>query len=225
MNVLAIAAIAFAIATIFTPVVSFSTLDIYHDYGIDEPCEYGYIYWKTEYTSFLSIVSYVEENVTFYAINFPFFVIYSDNWDYRSISEGDITQYAFSIQAKEPSSRVLSEMSYYLFGPFFLFGMLYFFYKGMKYCDVEKAKWFFYSGFLMAVAAIGIRISYHIMIDTFDPWPYGNYTDYIVLEHGFIYMITSSILFFTAFIIQNYFVDYDEDKPEIEKNLFERYQQ
>ncbi len=224
LNLVALAAVAFSVATLFTPVASWNLLDIYKDAGVDNPCEFGLSYWSTEVSTLFIRLKHTDDNITVYNhLFFAFIPIASEGWEQRYIGESKVTNYEFSIDPQVPSSRATTVMSTIVFGVVLLVLLLYTTLKGFKYCEVKKTKWFFYSGFITISMGIGLLITVFFDINYFDNWPHGNYTDYIRLEYGFFYIVISSVLFFTAYIIQNYFIDFSKDKPEIEKNLFEKY--
>ena len=89
--------------------------------------------------------------------------------------------------------------------------IFYFLYKGFKSIDNKKTKYFLYAGFVNLIVFVFYITAYFYFIKSMDIYNLG-YTSFINIGYGFYLVIISIILFFFAYILQNYYIKYQKEK-------------
>ena len=222
LNLFVLIAIALTIASIFTPSLSSNSLDYYEKGGFTYN-DVGFK-WVVDSSIIFSRWTVSIGNITAakYFI-FGFFPYETELWKEVNLEGLQIMSYDLISEDVAPSSNILiTGILLIIFT--LLISFFYFYYRGIKNCSRKKTRYFLYDGIIVLFIAI---ISFFVfnfslnLIESNKTWL--ELTDYIKFEYGFYYMIISSVLFFSAFVLQNFFIDYSEDKATVEKVLFEKY--
>lgn len=223
LNLFALIAVALTIASIFTPLYSSDALDHFKDMGYEyEDISFR---WLVESSILYSRWNIAIGNIT--GIKYFIFGIFPyETQEFKEINiEGlQLSSYELISEGVEPQSNMTIIIISLLISVLLLISFFYFCYKGIKSCVRKKTRYLLYAGFISFFITFGSLFVFYFnlnFIQSKNDWLH--FTDYVKLEYGFYYMIISIILFFIAFILQNYFVDYTEDKSTVEKVLFERY--
>ncbi len=112
----------------------------------------------------------------------------------------------------------IAGLIYALLSPIFLFFYAYICYKGIENIGIKKTRYFLHIGILSSIVGIIFIATFYYLINIID---FGNWglTNFITLGYGFYIGITATVLFFLAYIMQNYYVKYPKEKPTMDDNL------
>lgn len=103
----------------------------------------------------------------------------------------------------------IASLIYIAIFPIGLAIFIYLIYKGFKNIGIKKTKYFLYLGILPSVIFILFLVGNYLYLSIVDFNDLG-YTKYITLGYGFYTVIASIILFFIAYILQQYFIKIPE---------------
>jgi len=188
LNLIILLAVAFSIVSLFAPVISYDNSPWYNDYGL-KPSEY----WKHDYGIFYNHDLRGDKSVNVYRI---LHII--------EFKEGKI---GLSIW----DSSIITNFSFILISGILLFSLFsYFCYKSIKVDDHKKTRYLFYAGISMVATISAFILSLHSTAGSFYN---SRFPGEVVfkLGYGFYCMLAASILFFVAYSIQYYFVDFSEE--------------
>jgi len=206
LNIIALAAVGFSIAQIFFPVFSINTFDTEFMKDFDRG-------FKIENYIFMDRYHIYENNLgvkTLVGINDVILHIYFQ----REIP---------LVDRNNPNSVQQSSLIIPLaIGTLSIFGVLsiflFFTYKALKFCGKKKTRYFLYSGITFFIFIISFLIGSIVPL-----YLYSYDLSTIKFGYAFYYMLIALCLFFISYYIQANYIDYEEDKPAIEKVLFDKY--
>jgi hypothetical protein len=223
LNIFILIAISLIIASIFTPLYSFNTIDHFESEGYTYE-DIGFK-WIFEYSIIFNRWTFTTENLTgikYFIFGFiPFETL---QWNKMNINQLESTSYNFISEGVEPSSNILLIIAVLVSSIILFISFFYFCYKGIKFGVRKKTRYFLYAGVNACLINIISFLAFYfslIVIESKNDWL--KFTNFIKFEYGFIYMLISIVLFLIAFIIQYYFIDFTKDKTTVEKVLFEKY--
>lgn len=203
LNIVLLSAVALSIAQFFFPVFSVNTYDLPNE---------GQNNYKQECYIFLSrTISFNDDG--------------SVRGFYNNLLYIDLDN-AFSKKLDIDDESNSHQVSNFII-PFFILLLsitalyvtfFYFSYKSIKFCGIKKTRYLLYAGLTLVISFIGFFSSSLLILRL-----YGWDISYIKVDLSFYYIILAIILFFVGYFIQNYFIDYDIDKSNVEKMLFEKY--
>lgn len=108
----------------------------------------------------------------------------------------------------------IASLIYVALFPIGLAIFIYLIYKGFKNIGIKKTKYFLYLSILTPIISILFIAANYFYIDTIDFYNL-NYINYMIIEYGFYIGMAGIILFFIAYILQQYFIKITEKKlPE-----------
>ncbi len=225
LNLFALIAVALTIASIFTPLYSSDTFDYYKDMGYEyEDISFR---WIVESSILFSRWNIAIGNMT--GVKYFIFGIFpyeTEEFKEMNIEGLQLASYELISEDVEPRSNMVVIVISLLISILLLASFFYFCYKGIKSCVRKKTRYLLYAGFISFFITFGSFFVFYFslnLIESKNDWL--QFTDYFKFEYGFYYMIVSIILFFIAFVLQNYFIDFSEDKSTVEKVLFEKYKE
>ena len=221
-NIVILGGIALSIASFITPISSFDVSEVYRDHGFTELDSY----WKLD--AYLTVSHYMILSQGMQGNRYKIFTIFSiedefyTEMDYRG---SWITSY--DLDPTRDNTPVLSnailEMAQFAAQVILLCLLIYFCFKSSKTCCQKKTKYPLYTGCITLVLALSDFFGVYLTLGNIDYDALG-YTNYIGFKLGFYYLIIASALFLIGYIVQWYFIDFSEDKPIVEKALFEKYE-
>jgi len=210
LNLIVLAAVAIAIVSLFVPIIGVDYSDIEKNMGIED-----FSYVKTYYgplTAHIIVSDSLESDDAHEYHTYWFFGFFK-------FETGTPIEYE-SAHLKNPYDFYITASNNYLYLLFvsFFMGMsiypflfIYFSYRGIQNIDIKKTKYFLYLGIVNLISLISFLIGGYFLVNSFDVNNVG-YVNFITFQYGFYLVITSVILFFLSYIMQNYFIDYSEKK-------------
>ncbi len=203
LTLIAILAVAFSIAQFFFPVYSFSTYDYNEEYKTN---------WKKEnYIFFSRFIHYDSNDKVDSIISYPFYIESSSKYQYNINLDKDENFSLRSGKALPTLFVIISVISLY-------FMFFYFCYRSFRFCGKEKTRYFLFTAVIMLLFMSFFMIgTYMILSQTFQN------IFLIRLNLSFYYMIISIFLFLLAYILQNRYIDYEEDVPKTGQEQFEKF--
>lgn len=212
LNLVAVIAVSLSIACLFSPLTSFDFSDVYENTGyppLEVNCKKeSYIFLSPLISHYKEYDYRINENLPVYEKYNLMFNIELEKGEptgeflfykyYENINENE-NIFALGSPARNFCTLLIRISSIILFS--------YFVYKGFKKIEYKKNIYFLYASF---VVIFGIIVKLALVYNSFDTADSTNsmnlnYTNFLTLGYGFYLAFFSIIMFFTAFIIQNYF--------------------
>ena len=226
LNLIVISAVALSIAPIFTSIYN---TDYSGEFGSqDDP-------WKVTMVYEIALF-YTHRNYKINDLSGNFYLIFNlykikDQGHKKIFETYSTTENEGSVMSY---GSLINKLIFVAFGGFFTIFLYFFCYKSIKEINRKKTIFPLYAGIMVLIIVVACFFAFSTYIDDqeYEYDKLDNQRDInnnkiefsdIRLDLGFYYLITSSILFFITYFIQSRIIDFSENTPTIEKNLFEKY--
>ena len=203
-------AIAFIIVSCFTPLVSWDQ-SLFRG-GDKENYDY---YYKIDYAPILTehytVYSVKDPNVSsvYHMYSLLYFFSFDSGDDELKNCFNKVTDY--TVKPVGILSVTVSKMVYLIFLFIWLFLLIFYFNKGMK--DIGDNK----SRDLLYISLINLLfLTLYLLIIFFMYFSRGKWYFGMRLEYGFYLFVLGIVLFFSAFILQKYFIDFSKNLNELD---------
>lgn len=210
LNMIVLVAISLGFISLFAPTISNDYSDLLKKLGTENPEKYT----KHEITPILiHSIAYDFSNPDnpseYHIYNFFQFLKFETGTpretDYAHETNPDL----YYINQASNFSNIFV-MFYIIASITFPLLLIYFIYKGIKNI-YNKTRYFLYVGSIILISVVIFMVGMYYSINSLDIYNLG-YIDITTIEYGFYLGIVTIVLFFLAYILQNYYLEYPKEK-------------
>ncbi len=210
LNIIILMAISFAFVSFFAPISCLDYSDVLEQNGYENPD----LYWKTETSMLLSHFSEYDCRNSEKPQEFHRYILFKFLKFETGISTGEFTSISdYDISSENDKNLQLSNslinMARILISFFFFVLFIYFSYKIIKNIENKPDKYILYNAILFIIIFVYVIIS-GIYINYLKDVNNLGYMDAWYVGYGFYLIIGSIVLFFMAYFLTRYSLDYKE---------------
>jgi len=210
LNIIILMAISFAFISLFAPINCIDYSDVLEQNGYENPD----LYWKIEQSIFLKDFSEYDYRYPDSPQEFHRYTIFHFLKFETGISTGEFTSISdYDVSSENNKNLQLSNslinMAGILISFFFFVLFIYFSYKIIKNLENKPGRYILYNAVLFIIIFVSVIIS-GIYINYLKDVNNLGYMDAWYFGYGFYLMIGSIVLFFMAYFLTRYYLDYKE---------------